>query len=440
MHKILFIVIFFFTFSTQGQGTISGTFSPAKEYSWGIAYKLKPGTQVYVADTAIKKGKFNLTIPENSTPGMYRIVYAIPQEEFYFDVLYNGKEDIEFTFNIDDGPKFTASEENVIYQSYTEAINTIEQEVVNFYLSGETDKKKFSKLAQQSKDTQALYVEKSKGLLVHEFIKANTLPIPPKHTTIEDYIAFKKEHYFNNVDMKNPVLLASTFLTDKIGNYVFTALPTEIMSQDKTEKEINNNVKLVNTIIQENTDSYRLHVMYSLWSQAAASNFNIVSDYIYNSYLKELATTAKNEEIINQIETHNRLRLGAIPPEVTWKENQKKQTLSTLTGADNYVLVFWSSTCSHCLKELPALHKKLKNNTQVTVIAVGLESDDITWKKESSKLSSFKHAIALGKWDSEYAKLYNIQATPTYYLLDKEKHIIAKPENDKELIELLNKE
>ena len=98
MKNYFFAFFLLATFFLQAQHTISGTFTPAKEYKWLIAYRLKPGTQVYVADTAIKNGEFALSIPENAVEGTYRFVYAIPQEEFYFDVIYNGKENIELMF------------------------------------------------------------------------------------------------------------------------------------------------------------------------------------------------------------------------------------------------------------------------------------------------------------------------------------------------------
>lgn len=440
MKKLILIFALLISYVVSAQHTISGTFSPASEYSWLIAYRLKSGTQNYIADTAIKKGTSNLTIPKNAPSGMYRLVYAVPQEEFYFDVIYTGKEDIELTFNINDGVKFITSEENILYNSHSETIGSIEQKIIDFYLSGETNKKVFSNLSKQFKDIQKLYEKKSEGLIAHEFISANTLSIPLEYLTIQDYVAFKKANYFNGVDMNNSVLLASTFLTDKISNYVFTAIPLETISQEETEKAMNSNVKLVNTMIQENTDAYRLHVLDNLWSQAAASNFNIVSDFIYNSYLKELATATGNKDIIDPIDIHNRLRLGAKAPEIIWKEVEDEKALSDLTDAENYVLIFWSSTCSHCLKELPALHKELQGNSKVTIIAVGLEDDDVSWKKESAKLSDFKHAIALGKWQSDYALLYDIHATPSYFILDREKRIIAKPESDKALVEFLKKE
>ena len=150
-----------------------------------------------------------------------------------------------------------------------------------------------------------------------------------------------------------------------------------------------------------------------------------------------MAIEAGNQKIVNQIEAHNRLRLGTIAPEIKWQKNGVQSSLRSLEGAENYIIVFWSSTCSHCLRELPALHNKLKNNQNIKVIAVGLEDDESTWKQESARMPHFDHAIALGKWESEYADLYAINKTPTYFILDKGKRFIAKPENDKEVVDFL---
>jgi len=62
MKNTLFTLILLATLGLQAQHNISGTFSPAKDYKWLIAYKLKPGTQNYIADTSIKYGEFALKI------------------------------------------------------------------------------------------------------------------------------------------------------------------------------------------------------------------------------------------------------------------------------------------------------------------------------------------------------------------------------------------
>ena len=439
MKKFIFFLVSICAFNLNAQHTISGTFTPAEDYTWLIAYRLKPGTQVYAADTAIKNGAFTMTLPENAEPGTYRLVYAVPQEEYNFDIIYNGKEDIIFNFNSDDGASFKSSTENTILNEYEAAIATAEQNFISYYTNQEQDEQLYQNLIQEILNKQERYEEKSNGLLAYHFIKANKPYMPTKLESVQDYVHHKKEHYFDAIDFNNTVLQSSGFLKDKLANFVFTALPLTADKVDLKEAEINKNIVLINSHIEQLSASFKFHIYNDLWNYAVVYGYNSVSDFIYNTYLNELAKETNNVEIKNAIEAHNRLRLGEVAPEIIWKKGTELLKLSGLNGATNYVLVFWSSTCGHCIKELPALHKELSGKNKIKVLAIGLEDDTENWKQESKNLTNFEHAISLGKWDSEYADLYDIHATPTYFILDNEKRIIAKPENDKAVVEFLEK-
>ena len=437
MKKLTTVFIFLLGFYISAQHTISGSFSPAQEYTWLIAYRLKPGTQVYAADTAIKNGEFALKLPENSLPGTYRLVYAVPQEEFYFDIIYDGKEDIQLSFNSDQGVMFIASKENILFSTYFKAIQDSERELISFYSTGSSDVKDYREIIRKYQEAQKYYENKTEGTLANQFIQANRPYIPSKFENIQQYVQHKKEFYFDHLDLSNETLQASGFLTDKMTNYVFTALPLEQLDKSATEKVMQANVDSIFKKLQSDSDAYSFHIGYTLWTQISGSSFNQTADYIYHTYLKKSAAAETNQEIMDKIAIYNRLRIGTSAPDITWKKGDSVEKLSNLNGAKNYVLVFWSSTCGHCLKELPALHKKLKENSDIQVIAVGLEDDVLSWKIESEKLETFEHAIALGKWESEYAKLYDIHATPSYFILDADKHIIAKPETDIEVVNFL---
>lgn len=439
MKRILLSLIFLLTLSIQAQHSISGTFAPAKDYSWLIAYRLKPGTQVYVVDTAIKNGEFSLELPENAIPGTYRLVYAVPQEEYNFDVIYNGEESIELNFTTDEGVDFINSKENILFSTYFEEINEIQSSLISYYSNGSTDVNTYNNILTKYNMRQAYYENKSEGLIVNQIIKANKTHIPSDYESVQSYIQNRKKKYFENLDLKNPVLQASGFLTDKLTNYALTALPLEQLEKVETEKEIQANIVTISENLDGVSDIYTFHLMYSLWTQCAASDYQDSANFIFETYLKPSPLAETNKEIIKEIEVHRRLRIGVTAPELKWKEGDKNATLSGLEAAENYVLVFWSSTCGHCLKELPQLHKELKENSTIKVVAVGLENDEYSWNTESAKLDHFHHAIALGKWDSEYADLYDIHATPSYFILDADKKIIAKPETDKEVIEFLKR-
>ena len=77
------------------QHTIKGVFTPAKDYKVALLYKVTPTISEYIAKSEIQKdGSFQFQLDDSSGKGIYRIVYAVPQEDFNFDIIYNGKEDL----------------------------------------------------------------------------------------------------------------------------------------------------------------------------------------------------------------------------------------------------------------------------------------------------------------------------------------------------------
>lgn len=437
MKKFLFILIVLSTFSLNAQHSISGTFTPAKDYKWLIAYHLKAGEQAYTADTAIKNGEFTLSFPAEAEPGTYRLVYAVPQEEFFFDVLYNGKEDVQLNFDAENGVSFTASEENRIFDVYFKEINAAKQAFIEYYQAGNSDKDEFNKLTDRLKTAQQGYEKESEGLLAHHFIAANRPYIPSEYEASETYWQHKKDGYFEHLDLSDPVLQGSAFLTDKLSNYVFTAVSTKQRSKSDTENVLRENLHKVASELKGKDAVFRFHIYHSLYTKATSHKFYATAEYIFNTYLKPLAEETDNQKTVDEIEVQNRLHIGAIPPEITWEDGNATKTLSGMEGADCYILIFWSSTCPHCLHELPPLHKQLKQYPNVKVIAVGLEDGKEPWGNESAKLPDFEHVLALDHWDSEYAKVYDIHRTPTFFILDSDKRIMAKPESDKEVVAFL---
>lgn len=437
MKKSSILFMLLFGVMVNAQHSISGTFTPAKDYKWLIAYHLKSGNQAYTVDTAIKNGAFTLNFPAEAEPGTYRLVYAVPEEDFYFDVLYNGKEDVQLKFDSEKGVSFTASKENRIFDAYFKEINAAKQAFIDFYQSEKADKDAFSKLTHRLQSAQNGYEDASEDLLAHHFIAANRPYIPSGYETGKMYWQHKKDRYFEHLDLNDAVLQSSAFLTDKLGNYVFTAVSTEKKSKAETQKVLQENIDKVASELKGTDAAYRFHIFHTFYTKATANEFYATADHILDTYLKPLAEETGNQKTVDDIEVQSRLQIGAIPPEITWLDGSTTKTLSEMAGADCYILIFWSSTCSHCLHEIPPLHEKLKQYPDTQVIAVGLEDGKENWEKESAKLPDFVHVLALDHWDSEYAKIYDIHKTPTFFILDADKRIIAKPESDKEVVKYL---
>ena len=78
--------------------------------------------------------------------------------------------------------------------------------------------------------------------------------------------------------------------------------------------------------------------------------------------------------------------------------------------------------------EVPQLYELTKDNPNVKVIAFAMEKDDLGFNYHTQKFENWTNILGLGKWDNPIAKNYNIVSTPTYFILDTNKRIIAKPE------------
>ena len=91
---------------------------------------------------------------------------------------------------------------------------------------------------------------------------------------------------------------------------------------------------------------------------------------------------------------------------------------------------------------LPLLHKLYaeQKNKQWEVISVSIDTDKLSWLDELRKHNfSWFDCSELKGWNSNIAIDYNIYATPTMFLLDKDRKIVPKPLTIRELTEDLKK-
>jgi len=142
--------------------------------------------------------------------------------------------------------------------------------------------------------------------------------------------------------------------------------------------------------------------------------------------LLQLAKTTNNKILEQQLTSYKNTSVGSISPDFEIQTNPSLK-LSELKGDKYYVLIFWSSGCGHCLNELPKVKKLMTSINNTKVVAYGLENDALNWTNEIKNYPDFVHGIGLGKWENPLVQTFAIAATPTYFILDANKKIIAKP-------------
>jgi thiol-disulfide isomerase/thioredoxin len=414
------------------QHTITGVFSPAKDYKVVLLYKVTPTVSNYISSVEVQKnGGFQFQLNAEATSGMYRLVYAVPQEDYNFDVIYNGKEDIVLTFNTETGVTFKSSSENKLLASYTKSMSAITQSINNYFRENKKDTLELISVFKAQREAQSKFEKLAEKTVVLQFIKANKPYIPKKFEDVHTYAINLKTHYFDHVDFNNKTLQSSNFLEERMNNYVF-GMTAEAIDETTNYK---NNIDVFNRVMKEAPANVKRILLVSLWQQMVDLEYDAVANYISKNYLIAIAKSLNDKALVKVLTFYNSLSIGSIAPDfyfVVEKDKKKSiKKLSELNSAENYIIIFWSSSCPHCLDEIPQLQKFIKSqgNGKMKVIAIGLEDDNKTWKQKIKNYPEFIHILGLGKWDNEIGDKYGVSATPTYFVLDKNKRIISKPKN-----------
>ena len=453
MKKIL-ALLFLVTSFAHAQFTINGTMSPTQKSDWVILYKIEGAKQIFVKNTTIKIdtitvegkektiGKFNFTLPKDAKSGFYRATYKLKGSGFV-DFIFS-KENVSFVFNPEypeQSIAFSESKENKLYQEYINSISSAQQKLDSIQVAvlqnPDLDlKTDYKKSLNAINEIQKHFLATSKNYYSNPFIKAASRKNSSEIiTSPEKYMPTMLATFFDNIDFSNKELLNSSFLVDKITEYVFYLN----YSEDKDEQQ-KLHKKAINTVLPKLTNlPFKKDVIEFLITQFEASKNLSLIDYLFNKHYNLLPASLQNRKFKEEKLALLAAEVGRIAPDFSWKEKGKTVRLSKLKGAENYVLVFWSTDCSHCLREIPKLHTFMKGNTKAKVIAFAMEKEAFIWENYKINLYGWHNVLGLGKWENKTARTYQIFSTPTYLILDANKKIIAKPEELKDVEKFFSK-
>lgn len=448
LKKVLSILVILVYTNSFAQNSIKGKMIPAEKYSWAILYKLNGVKQNYVANTTVENGVFAITIPKGSEPGMYRILYDNNNNKFV-DIIYNN-EDIDLEFHPEyplQLVKFNKSEENKLYQDYIENVASTQNhldsiQVVYFQEKDLKKGKKLNKLyttnLKKLVTIQNTFEKKSQGKVAANFIKASKRFYA--NNLIKDtneYLKLIKTHYFDYVDFDNKLLAKSSLLIDRVMDFVMY-----LNTSDDSNKlmELRKNAMETSLSKIENVKLKKDVIESLAYTFAQQENIPLVN-YIFKNHFNKLPVALQDFEFKNVVLDMVKTTIGQKAPEILWEEKGKTKSLHKLKDSKYYLVVFWSSTCPHCLKELPVLQKFLEDKKEFKTIAIGLETEEsrLAWKEETFYYETFTHILGKGKYKNSYVKDYGVSSTPNFFLMDESKTIIAKPYDVKALKEFYAK-
>lgn len=426
-------------------------------YKSGIAYlTYYYGKNINIEDSAVVNNKGVAIFQKNEKllPGVYSIVF--PGKNKMFDFLVDNEQAITIkadTADLINKITLTGSKENILFQQYQKFVaakgSHLQKELDAFKVSkNKADsllhEKNYNDLNKDLNDYRDKIIKQNpKSMLASLLISMrepqilNTKPVT-REDSINNYQYYKK-HYWDGITFMDDRIIRTPFFVPKVEKFfreVVSPAPDSIIRESdylllraRTAPEMYK--FLLNWLTDEyinpkymGQDAVFVHLFEKYHSKGISSWLNekqmtAISNRAYMLMSNLIGEQAANLEMVDSA--------GVPVP---------------LYGVNSaYIIVcFWDPTCSHCREEVPRLdslyHAKWEKEG-VKIYGV------LTETKEQPKWREFINKYNLQSWINvyqtgeqkkineeakkpSYKQLYDVTQTPTLYLLDKDKHIIAK--------------
>ena len=467
MRKILIAVLLLpFLSMAQTKKTAVGTNNQGR----AIQISLKPypkDTKIYLgtnygnskvfADSCIlnEKSEGVFKSKDKLTPGIYFLVS--PKMSILFDFLVDDLQQFKITADTTDlkNVLITGSKENEMFKNYSQVVNDLFVELnqieQNFKTANTEKDSAIFKEAYLVKDKEIkqkrrAYIAENPGSMMSFLLNTMEVPEAPsipivngKADSLYPY-RYVKDHYWDNIVFNDNRLLRTPFFENKLDDYFKNYIsrePDSIISE----------VQYMLTVAKTGKEIYPF-LLFKFTNKYISPEFmgqDKVFLHIYQNFFAKGDTTLLSEASKKSLRERayslmaNQLGLPA-PILVLNDLNEKRFALHNMKATYTFI-AFWDPTCSHCKVEIPKLDSIYKASWikhDIKVIAVNTNAKEMTLWKEFIKDNKLDQWINAYQTDEDLNKeitegkpttirqLYDVFKTPTFYLLDKDKKIVAK--------------
>lgn len=408
------------------------------------------GDKQYLKDTLVldKSGKGTFTGKEALPQGIYMVV--IPGKR-YFEILVSDDQNFgaeclysDFTGTL----KFTGSDENNSFVEYQKRWSAMQQEASSISKRIQANKEnqdslKFLTSLQKSQEEKMKtylhsiadsYKKNLLGMLVKSLIPIDVpvlnIPVtvnnPDSVRWVRNYL-YNKDHFFDNIDLNDERILRTPIYFARLDAFFKEVV---IQAPDSINKEIDKLIKKV----EKNYKMYQFTAVY-LFNHFRESEI-MGHDAVMVKLADDIYLTPKADWVTKEFKEDLRKQIDLIRPNLIGKRGQNiimdsyKGIFVSLDDIekDFTILYFWEPSCGHCQEATPKLKAwySQPHNYTMEVFAVCTTDEKDKWTKyiEDNQLPW------INGWDpkrnSHFDYYYNIQSTPTIYILDRNKKIIAK--------------
>lgn len=244
------------------------------------------------------------------------------------------------------------------------------------------------------------------------------------HKNYDYYPSYLFRHFWDNANLNDSLVLSHFLLNEQLKNYFRIFVPK---NQDS--------IKVAIDLVMQKAagdESVKSHIKNFLLRNFLKANAEDLVLYLDKNNLKEPCELNLSEEEKKKFQRLKSLSVGASAPRLSLPDrNQNRITLQSIAAENRLTLIlFWSSHCGLCRAEIPALQKLYEayKNKGFEVYAVNLDENKFSWREalDKMKLNWINVTDDNPLRSSTVLEQFNIQHTPTIFLVDEKCVIVEK--------------
>ncbi len=402
--------------------------------------------------------------------GVYFIVS--PNRAILFELLIDSQQHFSVsadTTNLPGSVSFTGSPDNLVFQTYTRytaekgrAITADQAALASALKVGDSAavRSNREKIRQLNDDINIYREELGRkyptSLLATLFQALREPEVPPASRQpggkYDSAYAFRyfKDHYWDGLSFSDERLARTPVFEPRLDKYF-----RELVSPDpdSIEKEVDH--MLLYSRVSKPMFQYLMVYFVQKYVTPQYMGQDAVFVHLFDKYINAGETeffTEKYRKYLND-RAYSIMANLIGRPAANLEMVDTTGALRPLYGviADYTIVCFWDPTCSHCKEVVPRLDSMYKAKWQkegVKIYGVLVDGGQPAWIQfiKDHNLSGWTHVYETKEHEQAtekagepgFRQLYDVYQTPTIYLLDKDKRIIAKKLACEQLDEVIN--
>lgn len=427
------------------------------------------GSKQYIIDSAAinNKGEVVFSGKEKLFGGVYMVIY--PRKNGWFEMLIDKQQHfsvIADTTDIIGKTVYSNSSDNDLFQHYQQTAQEKGKRIASLqtrlkeHPAGSDSEKMKSELTKLNADMQQYREQFIKAHPAHlltaifHILQEPKIPDAAGHPggKYDSLFAYQyyKQHFWDGVSFTDERLVRTPVFEPKLQRYFSNVLQQHPDTLSKAANKILDasisNKEMFKFILSTLTEKYinpaymgQDAVFVNLFERYYAPG---KADYWINDKYRKAVFDRAYSVMANLI--------GEKAADMNMVDTAGKPASLYSIKAPYIVICFWDPTCGHCQKEVPQLDSLYQHKWKdqgVKIYGVMTDGGKDAWLKfiREHRLKGWTHVYQLPEVkDAEYAankpgykQLYDVYQTPVLYLLDKDKHIVAKKLSHDQLDELL---